>query len=251
MLDLLPPHKKSKFYIFLDEVGRGCLAGPVVVGGCLWKPHTKDFDLTSIPASWKFLREVGVKDSKKVAEHTRSHILKELKLNPFLCDGESFEVNQDKFFLAHTQFEVEVIERINILAATMELMGIMAKKLCLLALESKDLLPNDTVTVIVDGNTEIPHLLMDQIKFEQLAVPKSDLLFAPTGLASIYAKIYRDHIMQVWNLIYPKYEMHRHKGYGTLHHRESIKNYGPTPVHRRTFAGVKEYFPWHESREMV
>lgn len=233
MLDQLPAHKKTNHYVFLDEVGRGCLAGPVVVGGCLWSPS--QFNATEVPASWQYLRNCGVQDSKKVAENKRAPILEKLKLNPFLYHSELFSIQGDQFQIAHDQFEVDVIEKINILASTMELMRKVTIKLC------KDLPLGEVVTVIIDGKEKIANLHMQQIKFEQLAVAKSDYLFAPTGLASLYAKVYRDHLMQVWDSIYPNFHMGKHKGYGTAKHLESIKTYGPTPIHRRTFGGVKEH----------
>lgn len=232
--DKLPDHRPTSHYIFLDEVGRGCLAGPVVVGGCLWSPSCSD---TENIKSWEYLRSVGVKDSKKVPESKRAKVLEALALNPFKQNGECIVVEQDYFYLAVNQMEVDAIERINILAATIELMRSVSLSLIQLA----NITEGD-VTVIIDGKEKIPNLVMNKVKFHQLAVPKSDLLFAPTGLASLYAKVYRDYQMDIWDSIYPNFGLAKHKGYGTAMHLMSIKSHGPAPIHRRTFAGVKEFF---------
>jgi len=234
--DQLPVHRHTPYYIFLDEVGRGCLAGPVVVGGCLWIPSQETKKQGEIP-SWKNLRSIGVKDSKKVPEKKRALVLTNLGVNPFISHGESLEIAQDQFFLMVDQMEVDAIECINILAATIKLMGHVSISLLKLANISEG-----DVTVIIDGKEKIPQLFHHNVIFHQLAIPKSDLLFAPTGLASLYAKVYRDYQMDVWNSIYPNFDLGQHKGYGTAKHLESIKRYGPSPIHRRTFAGVKEYF---------
>ena len=232
--DKLPEHHQTSHYIFLDEVGRGCLAGPVVVGGCLWSPSSSRRENIK---SWEYLRSVGVKDSKKVPENKRAKVLETLNLNPFKQNGEFIEVEQDIFYVTIQQMEVDAIESLNILAATMELMRTVS-----LSLVSLANITEGSVTVIIDGKEKISNLTMSGIKFHQLAIPKSDLLFAPTGLASLYAKVYRDYQMTIWDNIYPDFGLAKHKGYGTAKHLESIKIYGPKPIHRRTFAGVKEFF---------
>ncbi len=236
--DQLPIHRKTRHYIFLDEVGRGCLAGPVVVGGCLWTPsESRDYIDQSPIASWQHLRTLGVKDSKKVPEKKRPKILEDLRLDPLRRQGESLDILGDQFVLCVDQNDVDRIEKINILAATLELMAKVS-----LALLQKAQITEGDVSIIVDGREKIPGLHFQGINFHQLAIPKSDVLFAPTGLASLYAKVYRDHQMDVWNVIYPDFDLGKHKGYGTAKHLESIKKHGPSPIHRRTFAGVKEHF---------
>lgn len=243
VLDQLPHHQKTKHYIFVDEVGRGCLAGPVVVGGCLWINNHRINNQSKTPASsWLKLRDLGIQDSKKVPEKKRLSILESLSLNPFKQNVTNLDLEGDRFYLTLDQMDVGVIEKINILAATIDLMRKVAVKLCTQAMVNGDLTEGESVTVIIDGKEKISQLQMHSINFLQLAVPKSDYLFAPTGLASIYAKVYRDHQMQVWDQIYPNYDLGKHKGYGTAKHLASIKSHGPSPIHRKTFAGVKEHF---------
>ena len=57
--------------------------------------------------------------------------------------------------------------------------------------------------------------------------------------ASIVAKVTRDEMMEQYHQHYPEYGFDRHKGYGTKQHREAIKQYGPCPIHRKSFAPIK------------
>jgi ribonuclease HII len=59
--------------------------------------------------------------------------------------------------------------------------------------------------------------------------------------ASIIAKVVRDRMMDVCDRLYPQYGFSRHKGYGTQEHKRAIASYGPSPLHRRSFRGVREY----------
>lgn len=58
--------------------------------------------------------------------------------------------------------------------------------------------------------------------------------------ASIVAKVVRDRIMIMYDSIYPQYGFQQHKGYPTENHRAALKRFGISPIHRRTFKGVKE-----------
>jgi ribonuclease HII len=73
------------------------------------------------------------------------------------------------------------------------------------------------------------------------AVQKGDSLSQSIGAASILAKVHRDSFMIACHEEYPHYGFDRHKGYGTREHRDAIAEHGPSPIHRRSFAGVKEY----------
>jgi ribonuclease HII len=58
--------------------------------------------------------------------------------------------------------------------------------------------------------------------------------------ASIIAKVVRDDMMEKYDILYPQYSFKKNKGYGTEEHLEAIRTYGLSPIHRRTFRGVKE-----------
>jgi ribonuclease HII len=87
--------------------------------------------------------------------------------------------------------------------------------------------------VLVDGR-EIPNL-----DVPQSAYPKGDAFVASIAAASIVAKVYRDAIMRTLDGEYPLYGFGRHMGYATSTHLKAIRTYGPSPVHRRSFAPVR------------
>lgn len=78
--------------------------------------------------------------------------------------------------------------------------------------------------------------LGDVIKHQ--AIVKGDAKSLSIGAASILAKVTRDHIMNDYAKIYPEYGFEKHKGYPTKQHKEALKAYGVTPIHRRSFQPV-------------
>jgi ribonuclease HII len=89
--------------------------------------------------------------------------------------------------------------------------------------------------VLVDGNAP-PRLPMPV-----RTVIHGDRLVPVISAASILAKVTRDRVMETWAARFPGYGFDRHKGYGTAAHRAAIARLGPSPIHRRTFAGVREH----------
>jgi ribonuclease HII len=71
-----------------------------------------------------------------------------------------------------------------------------------------------------------------------LAVVKGDRVAAAVAAAGIVAKVVRDRSMERYHRRYPDYGFARHKGYGTAQHRAALEKLGPSPLHRRSFAGV-------------
>ena len=72
-------------------------------------------------------------------------------------------------------------------------------------------------------------------------ITKGDSLSISIAAASIIAKVTRDRLMLDYDTQYPQYGFAAHKGYGTKQHRQAIATYGPCPIHRKTFRGVKEH----------
>lgn len=70
------------------------------------------------------------------------------------------------------------------------------------------------------------------------AVVKGDALCPPVSLASILAKVYRDRLMRRLALLFPHYALEENKGYGTPAHYRALQRYGPSPLHRSSFAPV-------------
>jgi ribonuclease HII len=117
----------------------------------------------------------------------------------------------------------EVIDRINILQATR-----LAMRQAVLALKK----PPDFL--LIDA-VDLPDMAIPQ-----LAIVKGDVLCHSIAAASILAKVTRDRLMLEYHQTYPQYNFFSHKGYGTEEHLKKLKEYGPCPIHRRSFKGVQE-----------
>lgn len=112
----------------------------------------------------------------------------------------------------------DVIDEINILQATYQAMR---QAVAGLSVEP-DLLLNDAVT--------IPGIAVDQIP-----IVKGDAKSVSIAAASIMAKVTRDRMMAEYDIAYPEYGFAKHKGYGTAAHIAAIREFGPCPIHRRSF----------------
>ena len=123
--------------------------------------------------------------------------------------------------------DVNEIENFNILQA-----ALLSMKRALLQL------PIQKGHVLVDGHFLIPNL---SNAFHQTAFIKGDQRLSPIAAASIIAKVKRDEWISRQDKKYPQYGFSSHKGYATVQHRKAIAQYGPCPLHRKYFAGVKEY----------
>ena len=116
------------------------------------------------------------------------------------------------------------IDRINILQASLLAMAI--------AVDNLDPQPD---YLLIDGNFPIPS------EVPQQPIKKGDALSISIAAASIVAKVSRDRLMQTYHHYYPQFDFPRHKGYPTRAHKEAIRVFGFSPIHRRSFKGVKEY----------
>lgn len=178
-----------------DEAGRGPLAGPVCAAACILP---QDFD-TSVLA-----------DSKKLSEKRR------FELEPFIrenaIDWSIVFIDQDE------------IDSINILAATMKAMA-----LCYEEIATR----HPISTFYVDGN-RTPAIPSDR-DANVVAVVKGDSKIPEIMAASILAKTARDRFMIEMDALYPQYGFAVHKGYGTRAHIQALEEFGPCPLHRRTF----------------
>ena len=72
----------------------------------------------------------------------------------------------------------------------------------------------------------------------QRAILHGDACSVSIAAASIVAKVHRDQLMQEWDSVYPQYHLGRNKGYTTPQHLKSLAQFGPTPLHRKTYAPV-------------
>ncbi|MFI5056796.1 MAG: ribonuclease HII [Candidatus Acidiferrales bacterium] len=92
------------------------------------------------------------------------------------------------------------------------------------------------------------YLLIDAMQLdvliEQKSIIKGDARSVSIAAASILAKTHRDARMEEWDAIYPLYGLARHKGYATPDHLEALRLHGPTPLHRYSFAPVRDSTCW-------
>jgi ribonuclease HII len=97
----------------------------------------------------------------------------------------------------------------------------------------------------VDGlNRQPQYLLIDAVKLPKIPIPqksiiKGDQQSLSIAAASILAKTARDAVLVQFSQEYPGYGFERHKGYGTRLHQHALAEYGPSPIHRRSFAPIK------------
>ena len=147
----------------------------------------------------------GVNDSKKVSEKKREKLY-----DVILEEAISYSV---------AIIGQDVIDEINILNATKD--GVTK------VVEGLDVKPN---LILVDALT---HINTKGIPYDSII--KGDAKCYNISCASIIAKVTRDRIMREWDEIYPQYGFINHKGYGTAKHIQALKEYGPCPIHRKTF----------------
>ncbi len=145
-----------------------------------------------------------INDSKKLSEKKREELYRVIEREAVAC--------------AVGSATAERIDEINILQATYEAMREAIGKLT----PQPDILLNDAVTI---PGVEIP----------QVPIIKGDAKSISIGAASIFAKVTRDRMMTEYDREYPEYGFAANKGYGSAAHIAALKEYGPTPIHRRSF----------------
>ena len=147
----------------------------------------------------------GVNDSKKVSEKKREKLYN--------------LITQEAISYAVAVIGQDVIDDINILNATKQ--GVTN------VVEELEVKPD---LIIVDALT---HINTKGIPYDSIV--KGDAKCYNIAAASIIAKVTRDRIMRQWDEIYPQYGFLAHKGYGTAKHIAMIKEYGLSPIHRKSF----------------
>ncbi|MBA1274260.1 ribonuclease HII [Stutzerimonas azotifigens] len=150
----------------------------------------------------------GLNDSKKLSEARREALFDEI------CE------KSVAWCIARA--EVDEIDSLNILHATM-----LAMKR---AVEGLSVMPR---LALIDGNR------CPQLSVPSAPVIQGDASVPAIAAASILAKVSRDREMHVLDLSYPGYGLASHKGYATAVHLDALQRLGPTPIHRRSFAPVR------------
>lgn len=146
-----------------------------------------------------------VNDSKKLTESKREELY-----NLIACESISFGIGS---------VDNKEIDEINILQATFKAM----RK----AVSSLTIKPD---IILVDGNKKIPDL-----SIKQVPIVKGDAKSFSIAAASIVAKVLRDRYMKEMDAVYPMYDFSSNKGYGSKIHKLGIKNFGLSPLHRKSF----------------
>ncbi len=142
------------------------------------------------------------------------------KLSPARRDALFDEIREKAVAFSVGISSPERIDEINILQATYEAMRKAVAGLSV----TPDLLLNDAVTIPETGIRQVP-------------IVKGDAKSVSIAAASILAKVTRDRMMEEYDAMWPEYGFAKHKGYGTAQHIAALKEYGPCPIHRRSFIG--------------
>lgn len=192
--------------IGIDEAGRGPLAGPVTAAAIV----------LSVGQNLE-----GISDSKTISEKKRQQLFERITGE---CSVYSI-----------VSVGPRRIERHNIREATRIAMKLAAERVYRQLLKLRRVRVPTECFLRIDGNTPIETIL------PQETIVKGDSSVIDIAAASILAKVARDRIMERLAGRYPGYDFEKHKGYPTKAHRESIALLGPTGVHRKTFAGVREH----------
>ena len=192
----------------VDEAGRGPLAGPVVAAAAV------------LPVEWvtEGLPEslLRLNDSKQLTEKIREELFAAIHSETQIHFGIGI-------------IDSALIDDINILQATHRAMNA--------ALAQLD---PPAAHVLVDGRP-VPTLATPQT-----AIIKGDAKSHSIAAASILAKVTRDRLMREYHKQWPEYGFAQHKGYGTAAHLAALKQHGPCPIHRRSFAPVRAVVPHAE-----
>ncbi len=246
--------------IGVDEVGRGCIAGPVVAAAAVFpkailseaahrsdlfatkakKPNLKTIQATLLPSSEEADPNVNLwgrpwwswlDDSKKLSPEMRAVLAQFVERFCRVGIGLADESE---------------IDRLNILRASMVAMRRAVERV-VRQLDQTD----ENVCLLVDGHMDPTNSRFGQEDLEWRAqlkttrvqtLVKGDSRSLSIAAASVVAKVYRDHWMVRLDSTYPGYGFANHKGYLAPAHIDALKTLGPCTIHRKTFAPVSEWF---------
>jgi len=233
----------ERYIMGIDEVGRGALAGPVVISAVLVSHKF------SIPSRIRFIK---LEDSKKLTPSERQ----------LWCDWLKNRLRQDKANkrekIACVSISARIypkrIDEINISrAANLAAYEVLKRSVRLLTADGST---RFDLKIYLDGGLYfrsrnfqselskkfICHPMFRESKIKKLEIKtviKGDEKLRAIKLASIMAKVSRDSYMRKQSKSYPFYDFHEHKGYGTKAHFESIRKHGLSKIHRLTFASKR------------
>ena len=157
-------------------------------------------------------RIVGLDDSKKLTAERRSEL--------------SERIREYALAWAVAEIDAQRIDAWNIYQASRQAMTAALEQLAI----SPDYLLIDAMQL--------------DVLIEQKSLIKGDARSVSIAAASIVAKTHRDARMEEWDAVYPQYGLAQHKGYATPDHLEALRVHGPTPLHRYSFAPVRDSTCW-------
>lgn len=204
-------------YIGVDEVGRWAWAWPVVAWACL-------FNLEKI--KWhKILKEL--KDSKKLSKAKRNLLAKQLE-------------ELEKEWICYLWIWIKsnkIIDKIGIKKANkLAMYDAISQILNKITWSSLDY--KNELEIKIDGNDKY---IFDWINIKTEFIIKWDNLVDEIKAASIFAKVIRDNIMIGFAKKYKNYNLENNVWYGTKKHIEAINKIWITPIHRKSYAPIKNY----------
>lgn len=196
--------EQDRFLVGIDEVGRGCLAGPVWACAYVFR----------VPGTVvKYL-----KDSKKVSVSRREKLVPEL---------------ESLGWFGHGFIRADGVDAMGIGVATFA-----AMRLAVLALQESMGVPFERLDVVIDGN-QLPKNWGDLGLGNLSCMVKADDKVSAVSAASILAKVARDKIMADMDALHPGYNFGKHVGYGSPEHLGALKELGPCGMHRMSFEPMK------------
>lgn len=185
----------------IDEVGRGCWAGPLVAGAVIFEIKTN--------SKTKELEQIN--DSKKISSKKREQLAEFL-----IHNAKHWGIG----FVDSKELDKIGLSRANTLAMERAVQN----------------LGNKPDFCLIDGNEMKWSPNIGLLK----NIIKGDSKSISIAAASILAKVFRDKLMNSIDSDYPEYGFNAHKGYGTGLHKKSIIKHGILPIHRKSFAPIKE-----------
>jgi|LakMenE01Jun11ns_1017448.scaffolds.fasta_scaffold9843581_2 ribonuclease HII len=200
--------------IGVDEVGRGCLAGPIVGGAVSWNPEF----IINCPDLKDLALLLQINDSKKVSPKKRGLLTE-------------FIYSKARATAIH-EISADQIDKIGISQANKQVLEQSALKII-------NANPNKKAYVIVDHFK----IFENNPKIKTISVTKGDQKSLSVAAASIIAKTFRDSLMKNAHLEYPQYGFDTNVGYGSIKNIKAIAEYGFSPLHRKTFKIKPDIIP--------